>query len=48
MIHPSPNTRVFLAAGGTDMRKAINGLSIMVEGVLELDPFLCGELRYVA
>jgi transposase len=39
MIHPSPNTRVFLAAGGTDMRKAINGLSIMVEGVLELDPF---------
>lgn len=38
MFLPS-NTRVFLAPGSTDMRKAISGLSIMVEGVLELDPF---------
>jgi len=39
MIYLPSHTRVFLAPGGTDMRKAINGLSIMVEGVLDLDPF---------
>ena len=33
------NTRIYLAAGSTDMRKAINGLSILVEYQLELDPF---------
>lgn len=30
--------KVYLALGHTDMRKAINGLSVMVEH-LELDPF---------
>ncbi|NTW37258.1 MAG: IS66 family insertion sequence element accessory protein TnpB [Syntrophobacteraceae bacterium] len=39
MIHLPSHTRVFLALGATDMRKAINGLSLMVEGTLELDPF---------
>lgn len=39
MIFPPSHTRVFLAPGSTDMRKAINGLSIMVEAALELDPF---------
>jgi transposase len=39
MIYRPSHTRVFLAPGNTDMRKAINGLSIMVEGVLDLDPF---------
>ena len=39
MIPLSSNTRVYLALGSTDMRKEINGLSILVEGVLELDPF---------
>jgi transposase len=39
MIYPPSNTRVFLAPGKTDMRKAINGLSLLVEGTLELDPF---------
>jgi transposase len=39
MIALSPHTRVFLAPGATDMRKAIDSLSIMVEGVLDLDPF---------
>jgi hypothetical protein len=48
MIFLPAHTRVFLAPGATDMRKSISGLSIMVEGVLDLDPFLCGELRYVA
>ena len=33
------NSRVFLAIGSTDMRKAINGLSIMVEQHLGKDPF---------
>jgi len=30
---------VYLAAGSTDMRKAINGLSILVEQALDLNPF---------
>jgi len=39
MIHLPSNSRVFLALGSTDMRKSIDSLSILVEGVLELDPF---------
>jgi transposase len=39
MIHGASHTRVFLALGSTDMRKAINGLAILVEDSLELDPF---------
>jgi len=31
--------RVYLAVGWTDMRKQINGLSIVVEKAMELDPF---------
>jgi transposase len=31
--------KVYLVTGYTDMRKAINGLSIMVQAKLELDPF---------
>jgi transposase len=31
--------RVYLALGSTDMRKSINGLSILVEQSLELSPF---------
>jgi transposase len=33
------HTKVYLALGSTDMRKAMNGLSILVEERLELDPF---------
>jgi transposase len=43
MIFLPTNTRVFLAPGSTDMRKAINTLSILVEAVLRLDP-LSGHL----
>lgn len=43
MRAPAAGTRVYLATGSTDMRKAINGLSMLVEGSLELDPF-CGHL----
>jgi len=34
-----PAVRVYLATGATDMRKSINGLSILVAEHLELDPF---------
>jgi len=33
------HTRIYLAVGSTDMRKAINGLSILVEDRMDLDPF---------
>ena len=39
MICLPSNVRVFLAPGSTDMRKAINSLSILVEATLRLDPF---------
>ena len=35
--------RVYLALGSTDLRKAINGLSVLVEQAMGLDPF-CGDL----
>jgi len=37
------HTRVYLAAGNTDMRKQINGLAIMVADRLEMDA-LSGNL----
>jgi transposase len=33
------NVRVFLAVGTTDMRKSINGLCLLVQIHMELDPF---------
>ena len=39
MIPVPSNTRVWLAAGITDMRKGFNGLSVLAQDVLELDPF---------
>jgi transposase len=39
MILPKNSQRVYLAVGYTDMRKAINGLSIMVEQAMALNPF---------
>jgi len=38
MIHISEHTQVYLAAGATDMRKAIDGLSALVAEVLQADP----------
>jgi len=35
----SPSSKVFLALGSTDMRKAINGLSIIVSEQMKLDIF---------
>lgn len=39
MILGPAGVKVYLAMGVTDMRKAINGLSILVEDQLDLDPF---------
>ena len=39
MLLSSVQTKVYLAIGNTDMRKAINGLSILVQESMELDPF---------
>ena len=39
MIPVPAQTKVWLAAGVTDMRKGFAGLSALAETVLELDPF---------
>lgn len=39
MFSALPGIKVYLAVGITDMRKAINSLSILVEEQMELDPF---------
>ena len=43
MFHPGHQVQVYIATGVTDMRKSINGLSILVADQLELDP-LSGHL----
>ncbi len=53
MLLPSAQTRVYLALGNTDMRKAINGLSILVQESMNLDPFsghlfvFCNRKRHI-
>ena len=39
MIPVPTQTRVWLAAGVTDMRKGFDGLSALAEKVLEQDPY---------
>lgn len=39
MIHIQGKKRVYLALGATDLRKAINGLSLLVEQAMDLKPF---------
>ena len=43
MITLNKTRRVYLALGSTDCRKAVNGLSVLVEQAMGLDPF-CGDL----
>ena len=43
MIPVPANTRVWLAAGATDMRKGMNGLAALVQTALQKDPF-CGHV----
>ena len=39
MIGLSLNTRIWLAAGFTDLRRGMDGLAALVQGALEADPF---------
>ena len=39
MIGLSADTRVWLAAGATDMRKGFDGLAMAVQATLKRDPF---------
>jgi transposase len=39
MIAPSPNARIWLACGHTDMRRGFDGLSSQVQQQLGQDPF---------
>ena len=39
MIGDTASLKVYLAPGITDMRKSINGLALIVNEVLALDPF---------
>jgi transposase len=39
VISPSAGTRVWLAAGATDMRRGLDGLARQVQQVLGQDPF---------
>jgi len=41
MITVPAGVRVYLAMGPTDMRKGIDSLSVLVQELLKLDPFLC-------
>lgn len=43
MIPVPAGTRVWLAAGTTDLRRGFDGLAAQVQTVLRLDPF-CGHL----
>jgi transposase len=39
MIGPAPGTRVWLAAGVTDMRKGMDGLAALVQTTLTRNPY---------
>ena len=45
MIGPRPGTRVWLAAGITDMRCGIDSLAVKVQTVLAEDPYAVPRLR---
>ena len=42
MIAPPAGTRIWIAAGVTDMRRGFDGLAALVQTQLEADPF-CGQ-----
>jgi transposase len=50
---PIESGNVYVAVGSTDMRKSINGLSILVEQAMDLNPFsgdlfvFCNRLRTI-
>lgn len=48
MIGQPTGVRIWLAAGVTDLRKGFDGLSALVQTALDLNPYLCDGLQYVA
>jgi transposase len=46
MFVTPPSVQVYIAPGATDMRKSINGLSLLVSDQLELDPFSGGLFAF--
>jgi len=44
MFNLSPQVRVFVYSKPVDMRRSFNGLSALVQGELQQDPYLCGHL----
>jgi transposase len=48
MIGLPAGTRIWLAAGVTDMRSGFNGLTAKVQTALMEDPFICDVQEYVA
>ncbi len=40
MLRPERSTQVYLYTGVVDMRKSIDGLALLVEGSMELNPML--------
>ena len=45
MLTLNSNSRIYLRPGKTDFRKSVNGLSVLVEETMKLDPF--GESYFV-
>jgi transposase len=48
MIAISGDTRIWLVAGATDMRRGFDGLAALVQTQLAEDPFLCVGREYAA
>jgi hypothetical protein len=48
MFNLSPSVRIFVSTKPVDMRRGFDGLFGLVQGLTGQDPYLCGELRYVA
>jgi transposase len=48
MIGLPSRTKIWLAAGVTDMRSGFNSLAAKVQTVLKRDPFICDGCQYVA
>ena len=47
MIGPPTNTRVWIAAGVTDLRRGFTGLSALVQTKLEQSSFSSASLRFL-
>jgi transposase len=53
MIFDLPQVKIYIRPGPTDMRKQINGLSVIVESVIGFSPFsgnlflFCGKTKAV-